>query len=117
MTGRRERVRRQMDLRVFQIWGLFRRAYLHPTRFQRCGENESRFRFALCGCAGFLLGLFLGCCCGCELLGEGCEGRVGGVEGQAAGAGVAGFGEFVEGEESGGGAVEGFDVDGVEGEC
>lgn len=46
----------------------------------------------------------------------GSEGEVGGVEGEAAGAGVEGFGEFVEGEAGEGGAVEGFYVGGVEAE-
>jgi len=47
---------------------------------------------------------------------EGFESGVSGVDGEAAGAGVEGFGELVEGEEGERGAVVGFDVLGVEAE-
>ena len=51
---------------------------------------------------------------GGEFLAEGEEGGFVRGEAQAVGACVAGFGEFVQGEEGEGGAVEGFKVGGVE---
>lgn len=106
-----------MDGCVFRIWGLSSGARPYPSCAERCGQNEFslpdafELRFLLLGPS---FELFLS---GLEFVEEErFERGVFGVHGEAAGAGVEGFREFVEGKEGEGGAVEGFDILGVEAE-
>ena len=110
-------VRGEVDRCVFHVWGLGCRARSYTSRAKRSSQNEVFLPRAFELRVLLLRSRSELCFSGLQLVEEeGFESGVFGVDGEAAGAGVQGFGELVEGEEGERGAVVGFDVLGVEAE-